>query len=333
MSVKVMNQVFQAGPPDMAERFVMLAIADNADDAGFAFPGVDVIATKSCQSVRNTLRVLKQLEVGGWLIIKRRCQGPKKQGNGYQLNLAMMALRSDTVSSRIPRDATSLRTKERAANKDAYKAPHDTVSPDVEIEKRSDKPTTSEVTSESIRSDKSCFPILINHQEPSLEPKDSPLPPSGGSIKSAFVSKDPQAQLATLMSLLTPTAARTVAATPMESQPTPEESRQDPIVLGRWFLDELHDEFARAFGPDHAIAKNRPGWEDALSAWQRCFEHVRVSAVEVPEADESGYVVILETARPRDLADGLTKYKAKVSAAMKKAFGREVQLIPRMEAA
>jgi hypothetical protein len=324
-----MNQVFQAGPPDMAERFVMLAIADNADDTGFAFPGVDVIATKSCQSVRNTLRVLKQLEVGGWLIIKRRCQGPKNQGNGYQLNLAMMAYRSDTVSSRTPHDAMASRTKERVAKKDAYKAPHDTVSPDVEIEIPSDKQTTSEVTSESIRSDKSCFPILINHQEPSLEPKDSPLPPSGGrDIKSAFVSKDPAAQLTTLMSLLTPAAARTVAAAPMDSKPTPEESLRNPMLLGRWFLEELHEEFARAFATPQA---SRSNWDDPLDAWQRCFEHVRVAEVETPEGDESGYVVVLETPRPRDLADGLAKYKAKVTIAMNKAFGTEVQLIPRME--
>lgn len=177
MSVRVMNQVFQAGPADMAERFVMLAIADNADDAGFAFPGVETIAGKSCQSVRNTLRVLKQLEKSGWLMIKRRCQGPKKQGNGYQLNMAMM--RGDSVSLRTPNDTVSSRHKPSVATKDTSKQPSDTLSRDVEIESRSDKSEQSEVTNATKRSDKTAFPILSNHQEPSLEPKSLPLPLSG----------------------------------------------------------------------------------------------------------------------------------------------------------
>jgi hypothetical protein len=163
----------------MAERFVMLAIADNADDAGFAFPGVEVIAGKSCQSVRNTLRVLKQLEKSGWLMVKRRCQGPKKQGNGYQLNLLMMAIPSDKVSVRKPHDTVSSRTRTSVATKDTSNAPSDTLSPDVENESRGDKSAQSEVTSASKRSDKTAFPILKNHQEPSLEPKSLPLPLSG----------------------------------------------------------------------------------------------------------------------------------------------------------
>lgn len=112
-----------------------------------------------------------------------------------------------------------------------------------------------------------------------------------------------------------------------------EQAAGEPIAAGRIFLEELHDEFARAFSAPQSVAAKRDGFEDPLQAWQRCFEHARVASVEAAEGRDSDYVVILETPKPRDLADGLTKYKAKVSSAMKKSFGREVQLVARLEAA
>lgn len=101
---------------------------------------------------------------------------------------------------------------------------------------------------------------------------------------------------------------------------------RSPRQLALIFLDELHEQFARAF----SVQKKGIDWEDPLEAWQRCFDHVRVGEV---EADGAQWVVILETPRPKDLVVGLVKYRAKVQLAMKQAFGREVQLVPRLEAA
>jgi hypothetical protein len=129
-------------------------------------------------------------------------------------------------------------------------------------------------------------------------------------------------------------AVETTLNTLLGVKPKPvEKAAVGPIVMARSFLEELHDEFARVFGAPPSTAKARENWEDPQQAWLRCFDHVRVASVESAEGRDSDYVVVLETPRPRDLQDGLVKYKAKVSSAMKKAFGREVQLVPRMEAA
>ena len=63
-----------------------------------------------------------------------------------------------------------------------------------------------------------------------------------------------------------------------------------------------------------------------LRPGQRCFEPVSVGDVEM---DGESTVVYLVSPRPRDLADGLAKFQHKVLLAMKKAFGREVQIVPR----
>jgi hypothetical protein len=75
MSAKLMGMVFEAGPAEATQRFVLLAIADNCDDSGFAYPGVDLLAAKSCQTQRNVLRILQALEADGWMLIKRRSWG------------------------------------------------------------------------------------------------------------------------------------------------------------------------------------------------------------------------------------------------------------------
>lgn len=133
-----------------------------------------------------------------------------------------------------------------------------------------------------------------------------------------------------LAKLLSSDAAARIVEPDMEA-PTEEDVSRDARVLGRWFLQTLRDQFAIAFGAP--LAKNRPGWEDPLEAWNRCFDHVSIGDVEVPEGAATGLVVYLLTPKPRDLASGLEKYKTKVQIAMRKAFGREVQLVPRLETA
>lgn len=108
-------------------------------------------------------------------------------------------------------------------------------------------------------------------------------------------------------------------------KPEPAEDRT-PRERATFFLQYLHQQFSDAF----TVQKPGTDWEDPYAAWMRCFDHVRVGDV---EADGNQMVVLLETPKPKDLVAGLTKYRAKVQLAMKKAFGREVQLVPRLEAA
>lgn len=182
MSVKVMNLVFAAGPDDMAERFTLLTIADNADDSGFAFPGMPLIATKTCQSERNAIRIVNQLEVGGWIVVKRKSWGKGNKGNSYQINVAKLAASHDTVSPEKSHDKVSSLPVKRAAKKATSKDSHDNTSPEISDDKSSNSQVTenkSQVTNTSFSDDKSCIAILSNHQEPSTEP-------SGGIISATI---------------------------------------------------------------------------------------------------------------------------------------------------
>lgn len=107
-----------------------------------------------------------------------------------------------------------------------------------------------------------------------------------------------------------------------------EPPRSSPMAAAHVFLEDLYDEFARAFGAPMSIAEKRSGWEDPLDAWNRCFAHVKAGDVEL---DGEVPVVTLLTPKPKDLKAGLERYQARVKNAMRKAFGREVQLVPRDE--
>lgn len=67
MSIKVTTWVWENGPETPVERFVLLALADFADDQGRCWPSVATIARRCCMSDRNARRILRRLEVGGWL--------------------------------------------------------------------------------------------------------------------------------------------------------------------------------------------------------------------------------------------------------------------------
>lgn len=109
--------------------------------------------------------------------------------------------------------------------------------------------------------------------------------------------------------------------------PVVEEEEATPRQLAQIFLQELHQQFATAYGMSSNLPKG-PNWEDPYEAWMRCFDHVRIGDI---EADGEAWMVVLETRRPKDLASGLEKYRPKVQIALRKAFGREVQLVPRLE--
>ena len=90
MSVRVIAMVFEGGPEDLAQHSVMMALADNADDFGVAWPGHELLARKSRLSVRSVIRVLEALESGGWLVKRKRRAGEHRRGNVYELNLARL---------------------------------------------------------------------------------------------------------------------------------------------------------------------------------------------------------------------------------------------------
>ena len=70
MSIKLMAQIWESGPQNQTERFVLLALADYANDEGECWPSIGGIASKCVMSDRGIQKVLKRLEDGGWLSIE-----------------------------------------------------------------------------------------------------------------------------------------------------------------------------------------------------------------------------------------------------------------------
>lgn len=67
-----MARIWEAGPPSLGDRFVLLAIADHANDEGQAFPGIAGLARKTCMTERGVQKILRRLEADGWLVTERR---------------------------------------------------------------------------------------------------------------------------------------------------------------------------------------------------------------------------------------------------------------------
>lgn len=76
MSIKLMSHIWDHGPEDTGERFVLLAIADNANDDGVAYPSAATIARKVVMDERSVRRIVKRLADQGWLTVKTNA-GPK----------------------------------------------------------------------------------------------------------------------------------------------------------------------------------------------------------------------------------------------------------------
>lgn len=63
---------------ESTDKFVLLKLADHADDEGRnAWPSVETIARAICKSERTVQRALRKLERDGWIVVERAA-GPKR---------------------------------------------------------------------------------------------------------------------------------------------------------------------------------------------------------------------------------------------------------------
>lgn len=72
MSIKVMNHVWEKAPVRGTMLLMLIAIADNANDHGAAWPGIPKLAEKTRMTERNAQVVLRKLEAAGQLLIDER---------------------------------------------------------------------------------------------------------------------------------------------------------------------------------------------------------------------------------------------------------------------
>lgn len=178
MSIKAMTWAFGL-PLEPRAKIALLAIGDNADDEGIAWPSRDTVASKSSQSRATVQRRLKTLEALGVLACFARYREDGTQTTDeIRLNLAMTA---DQVLQKM-HDAGS----ENDAEAGADSADEDGARGDRGAEgggcqadtppMQSCNPTVAVVTGGGLHSGNP-------QDEPSLEPsKTPPYPPPGGRV-------------------------------------------------------------------------------------------------------------------------------------------------------
>lgn len=83
-----MAAVWDNGPAGQSDRFVLLAIADYANDEGQAWPSIAGLCRKTCMSERGIQTVIRRLESTGWLSIE--VGGGRRNCNLYTIKTPHM---------------------------------------------------------------------------------------------------------------------------------------------------------------------------------------------------------------------------------------------------
>ena len=77
MSIEIMTRVWKQSKQGGSQLLLLLAIADNANDGGFAWPGQEYLADKIRMSAKSIPRLTKKLQEAGELFIHNRAEQGK----------------------------------------------------------------------------------------------------------------------------------------------------------------------------------------------------------------------------------------------------------------
>ncbi len=83
MSLEVLTAIWRNPPCKGGELLCLLAIADNADDDGYAWPSVATVAKKAAMQERGAQKCIKRLAEAGLITIKQG--GGRNKTNAYQI--------------------------------------------------------------------------------------------------------------------------------------------------------------------------------------------------------------------------------------------------------
>lgn len=100
MSIRVMTLVWDRSDLTGVNLLALLAIADNANDEGIAWPSQDYLAVKTRQSDRNLRRILASVIEKGELTLEER--GTYGRSNRYRVNLEALEAKEPKMSALTP---------------------------------------------------------------------------------------------------------------------------------------------------------------------------------------------------------------------------------------
>lgn len=105
-----MNLVWKLDPEALTnmQRFVLLALADSANDDGVCWPSIEAIGLKVGLKERGTQKHLDALEEAGWFVRRRRVFGRKISTYRYDIVVQMLEAnqhkRTGTTGTNVPVD-------------------------------------------------------------------------------------------------------------------------------------------------------------------------------------------------------------------------------------
>jgi hypothetical protein len=93
MSIDLMSAVWQRGPHETVQRFVLLALANYADQDGYCWPSYNTLAERCAISRSTAIRAVKALEEDGWIRRQARQAANGQAGtNGYFVNMERLGM-------------------------------------------------------------------------------------------------------------------------------------------------------------------------------------------------------------------------------------------------
>jgi DnaD/phage-associated family protein len=192
MSIAEMSRVFKVNLKKVKSgKLVLLAIADNADDDGYAFPGVKTIADKSDMTERNAKRVIHNLAEAGQLYIATG----RGRGNTNAYVIVALLTRHQIVQRLVT--ALEMTMEQATATALEILAKRDKLSSLKKVTKTTEKVTKSAIKHDIAMSPESSLTI-IEPSEKAAAPQTPQYPgesrDNGANKKAAAAAYDAQTE-------------------------------------------------------------------------------------------------------------------------------------------
>ena len=97
MSIKLMALVWDSGPSDRTEAFVLLALADYANDDGECWPSIESLAKRTRMTDRGVRKAVSRLREGGWITVQ--AGGGRRVSNLYTVRKEMFSATRDDLQN------------------------------------------------------------------------------------------------------------------------------------------------------------------------------------------------------------------------------------------
>jgi len=128
MSIRIMSWVWEHGPKKSTDRYVLLALADNADDNGKCWPSISHLSKKCSLSERTVIRAIKNLIKEGYLEKTRQ----QYTSNKYRILVSDNMAQTKVTESHKRGDRESLKPSKETSKEPEYSLPEELNTPEFE---------------------------------------------------------------------------------------------------------------------------------------------------------------------------------------------------------